>query len=411
MTVRRRIRVLHFLNSPQVPGGVEEHVRDLVAALPPERFEVTLVCPSSSYFLFAPLAAPHRQICPLDLFKPLQVKAIWRLLALLRRRKIEIAHSHQFYATLFLAPLAKLCRVAWVIETTHVREAWRRSWIKRSFIVDRLVYRLVNRFIAVSYANEAYLVKKKHCSPEKVVVIHNGRNLKEFSPSAEAGVTVRERYGIPSSEPLLVHVGRLEHQKGQHVLLRAMPSIREAIPNVKVLLVGEGRSEAALQEEVRRLGLGETVMFAGRQNSVRGFLEAADLVVLPSLWEGLPLVPIEAGAMRKAVVASRVDGVPEVVVDGETGVLVPPDDSHQLSDAIIALLHDEERRRRMGDAAVHWVQTNFSLEAQVERTAQLYESLAGTKEMSRQLRVPCSKVPAESRFPDEQRRMEAWIRR
>jgi glycosyltransferase involved in cell wall biosynthesis len=376
LTEQNSIRVLHFLNSPHTPGGVEEHARSLVAALPVDRFEITLVCPSTSYDIFKPLAGPRRHVVRLDLHKLSQVGAMRRLISIFLDRGIEVAHSHQFCATMFLAPLAKACGVPWVIETTHVREAWRRGWLKKSYLPDRLVYRMVDRFIAVSKANQRHLLEHKHCHPSRVLLIYNGRDLNHYHSDYLSSLATRALYRIGPSDLLLVHVGRLEPQKGHRVLLAALLQIRRRIPNVKLLLVGEGTLQEQLREESERLGLHESVVFAGFQRDVRNFLQAADLVILPSLWEGMPLVAIEAAAMGKAMVATAVDGTPEVVIDGQTGLLVPPNDVQELAAAVVALGGDDRRRREMGAAARSLIQRQFSLERQVHLTAQLYQEMA-----------------------------------
>lgn len=370
----RRIRVLHFLNAPEVPGGAEEHVFSLVAGLPLDRFDVTLVCPALSYPMFRPLDAAHRRVICLDLRKFSQLDAVRRMAAILRQERIDIAHAHQFFATLFLAPIAKACRVPKVIETAHVREAWRRSWLKRSFLVDRLVYTMVDRFVAVSKAIQTYLIADKHCRSSKVALIYNGRDLNRFRPNGEGGA-VRKQFGVEPSDLLLVHIGRMSPQKGHVVLFRALPEIVRRFPQTKLLLAGHGDLAASLQEEVQRLGLERQVIFAGFQSDIPRFLDAADIVVLPSLWEGLPLIAVEAAGVGKPMVATAVDGTPEIVLDGQTGLLVPPNDSLRLADAIIRLLGDEPLRRQMGTAARRHAEAFFSLKQQVDRTVELYESL------------------------------------
>lgn len=377
-TSTERIRVLHFLNSPDTPGGAEEHAYALVQALPPERFEVSIACSSSAYDLFAPLQSNGWRVFRLDLFKPAQLGAMRQLIHILREQRIQVAHGHQFLATLYLAPLAKLAGVPCVIETTHVREAWRKSWIKRSFLVDRLVYRFVDAFIAVSRANRDYLVQQKHCPAGKVTVIYNGRDLRRFRTDTGAGAAIRERLGISPTDKLLVHVGRLEPQKGHADLLAALEIVRHQVPNARLLLVGEGKLLPHLESETKRLGLQSAVIFAGFQSRVEDYLDAADLVVLPSLWEGLPLVAIESAAMGKPIVATAVDGTPEVVLHDQTGLLVPPGDCRELAQALTALLLDDARRRRMGLAARRWAEQRFSLQRQADETAELYARLLGS---------------------------------
>jgi glycosyltransferase involved in cell wall biosynthesis len=310
-----------------------------------------------------------------DLWKPAHFAGMRELGRIMTAQRIQIAHSHQFLATLYLAPLAKLCGVPRVVETAHVREGWRRSWIKRSFLIDRMIYRLVDRFIAVSRANAEYLVEQKGCPRSTVTVIYNGRDLKRFQPSSTRAASFRARWGIAEADKLLVHVGRLEPQKGHLTLLGALAIARRRVPSIKALFVGDGSLRCDLESEVRQLDLERNVIFAGFQPAVEEFLQAADLTVLPSFWEGLPLVAIESAAVGKAMVATSVDGTPEAVLDGVTGLLVEPGRVAELAEAITTLMLDEDRRLRMGAAARQLAEERFSLGRQVEQTAACYEQM------------------------------------
>jgi glycosyltransferase involved in cell wall biosynthesis len=174
---------------------------------------------------------------------------------------------------------------------------------------------------------------------------------------------------------VLVHVGRLEPQKGHRVLLDSLVAVRYVLPDVKLLIVGDGRLRTELREQVRSLQLNDAVIFTGSRENVAYFYSAADLVVLPSLWEGLPLTAIEAGAMQKPIVATAVDGTPEVVQHGTTGLLVPPADARSLSDAILQLIGNRDLREQMGAAGRRWVEQRFSVKQQVENTASVYREL------------------------------------
>lgn len=369
----RPIRVLHFLNSTSAPGGAEEQACSLFNSLPADQFEVTMVCPPLAYeALFAGRPISSRPVVCLDLHSFSQVSAARKLASVLHSQRIDIAHCHQFRATAIMGPLAAACRVPRVVETTHVREAWRRGWLKKSYAVDRMIYKFVDQFIAVSEANREYLIRQKHCDPPKVTVIHNGRDLSRFRPCPEKAAAVRLRYSVQPDALLIVHVGRLEPQKGHKFLLEAMKPVSERFPSAGLLLVGDGAMRAELEAEVMQRGLRDIVTFAGFQQEVAPFLDAADLVVLPSLWEGLPLIAIEAGAIGKPMVATAVDGTPEVIKDGESGLLVPPADSDSLARAMISLLGDATARQAMGARASEIIKNHFSIERQTRETADLY---------------------------------------
>jgi glycosyltransferase involved in cell wall biosynthesis len=358
---------------------VEEHVAELALRLPEDRFVITVVCPSSSQAFFAPLVRSGRRVVALDLYRPGHFVAMRRLVELLRVEAVDIVHSHQFTATMYAAPLARLAGVPTVVETPHLREAWRRGWLKRSYLIDRLVYTTVDHFVAVSRANQRHLTEGKGCRSERVVQIHNGRDLKAFSPDPDAGARTRASLGVGAEEVLIVHVGRLTEQKGHRHLLDAYGVVRDQVPRARMVFVGDGDLRTDLERLVCERGWAADVLFAGYQPAARDFLAAADIVVLPSLFEGLPLVAVEAGAMGRPMVATDVDGTPEVVLHGITGLLVPPGRPERLASAIIELAVDPGRRRRMGAAARDFVVEHFGIEEQVAQHAALYTKLVARR--------------------------------
>jgi glycosyltransferase involved in cell wall biosynthesis len=370
------IRLLFFLNAPGVPGGVEEHVAGLALRLPPDRFDVTVVCPASVRAFFAPLARDGRRVVALDLYRPRHLAAMRRLIGLLRAHSIDIVHSHQFTATMYAAPLARLAGVPAVVETPHLREAWRRGWLKRSYLIDRLVYTAVDRFVAVSRANQLHLTETKGCRANRVVQIHNGRDLSAFRPDPDGRASRRASLGVRDDELLIVHIGRLAEQKGHRYLLDAYAHVRTRVPGARMVFVGDGELRADLERCVRERGWTREVTFTGYRTEVRDFLAAADIVVLPSLFEGLPLAAVEAGAMGRPMVATDVDGTPEVVLHGVTGLLVPPADPGRLADALVELAIDAARRERLGAAAREFVLGRFGVEQHVARHVDLYTRLA-----------------------------------
>jgi glycosyltransferase involved in cell wall biosynthesis len=256
------------------------------------------------------------------------------------------------------------------VETPHVRERWRRGRLKRSYLVDRLAARFVDRFIAVSRANARYLVEEKGLPAHKVVVVENGCELQRF---AAEPAPARQELGLSAQDRVLLVVGRLEPQKGHRVLLEALPAVRAEFPSARLVCIGEGTERPALEEQARRLGLDGAVRFAGFRADVDRWLAAADVVVLPSFYEGLPLAAIEALAARRAVVATAVDGTPEVVVEGRTGLTVPPGDAPALTAAIARVLRDPTLARRLGERGREWVEERFDAQRQVRQTERLYD--------------------------------------
>jgi glycosyltransferase involved in cell wall biosynthesis len=365
------LSVLYFTNDG-ARGGVEEHILTLMRGLDRSCFRLHWACPTEAAEKIRPDLPADVELIPLLLRKPSQCAAAARLAGIIRRHRIDVLHSHQFYASLFASPIGAVCRVLFVIETSHVREQWRQGWLKSKFVVDRLAGRCVDCYIAVSRANAEYLVQTKGLPARKVVVIHNGCDLRRFDPAGRAPASLKAGLGFGEDDAVLLVVGRLEPQKGHRVLLDAMPLIHRAFPRARLVCVGEGALRQELEAHVAALGLAGSVRFVGQQARIPEWFALADVVVLPSLFEGLPLVAIEALAAGKAMVATAVDGTPEVIVDGKTGLTVPSRDPDALAAAISRLLRDPELRQALGQAGRAWVEAHFSQEQQIQRTQDLY---------------------------------------
>jgi glycosyltransferase involved in cell wall biosynthesis len=206
----------------------------------------------------------------------------------------------------------------------------------------------------------------------KIVVIHNGCNLARFEPFRRPPVGLKASLGFREDDPVLVVAARLEPQKGHRVLLKALRAVRREFPQVRLLCLGEGRLREELESQVCDLGLEGSVHFLGYQSNVENWLALADLTVLPSFWEGLPLAAIESLAAGRPVVATAVDGTPEVVIDGKTGFTVPPANPERLAGAICRLLREPGLRKLMGEAGRNWAMEHFTQERQIRQTQDLY---------------------------------------
>ena len=369
----KRISVLHFCNE-FVRGGAEQHILTLLCGLSRKYFDLHLACTAQLAKLLKPDLPSDVEVFPIELRKPWQINAALQLAEILRSHKVDILHSHIFYASLFASPIGWSCSVPIVIETPHVREYWRREGFKSRFIIDRLVGHCVNRYVAVSEANGRYLTEYKGLPTQKISVIHNGSDLVRFRHLRSKSAGLRQKLGFGTEELLLLVAGRLEPQKGHAVLLTALPQVRRAFPNVLTVFAGEGELLPQLQRQVAKLGLQGAVDFVGYQSNMEEWFSIADITVLPSFYEGLPLVAIESLAAGTPLVATAVDGTPEIVIHERTGLTVPPGAPEELAAAICRLLADPKMRAQFGNAGRTWVEEEFSQEKQIKRTEDLYLS-------------------------------------
>lgn len=363
---------LMFFSNSTVRAGVEEHILELLCGLDRHLFRLHLACPKQLQEKFGDEIPKDVQVTPVMIDSISDISGAFELVRAFRRDRIQILHAHMFRASLFASPIARLCGVPVVIETSHSREPWRSGWLKSKYIVDRLASTFVDRFIAVSSACARHLTGNKRVDPSRVRVIHNGCNLQKFEPHRPAPAGMRESLGFGETDPILLVLARLEPQKGHHVLLDAMPAVLKEFPNARLVCVGDGALRNTLEDQARGLGIYDSVRFVGYQSNTPDWLALADFTVLPSYYEGLPLVAIESLAAGKTIVATAVDGTPDVVLDGETGLTVPAGDSKHMSEAICNLLRDPQQRQALAESGRRHVLEAFSARQFIKETTQFY---------------------------------------
>jgi glycosyltransferase involved in cell wall biosynthesis len=287
------------------------------------------------------------------------------LAALVRRHQIALVHCNAIGRVALYAGLVGRWRrvpVLW-----HVRVAERES------LLDRL---LVSLMRAVIVNSKAVGGRFPWARPHKVRCIYNGVDLARFQPRHPPGGLCAS-LGLPVGVPVVASVGRFVPYKGYTHLLKAARLVQEAMANVHWLLVGDGELREELEGECRSLGLEAQVHFVGWREDIPDLLAVSDLFVLPSLGEHFGRVLIEAMAMGRAVVATDAGGVPEIVIHGETGLLVPPGEPKALAEAVLALLEDPARAARLGGAGRRRAESEFSLSRHVEAVEALYREVLG----------------------------------
>ena len=372
------IPVMLFSNT-SVRGGAEEHMLTLLRGLDRNWFRLHLVCSPEVADAVRGDLPPDVELLPLAYPSPSQASGAMKLGRWIRERRIQILHSHLFTSSLCASPVGWMCRVPLILETPHVRELWRRGWKAHNFTVDRMAGRFVDRYIAVSYANAQYLKEVKGLPERKIKVIQNGTDLTRFNPAHVPPSGLRAELGIGAVDPIMLVAARLEPQKGHTVLLDAMPEVVREVPNARVLCLGDGVLRAELEQQSRKLGLEENVLFLGFRSNVADWLALSDFTVLPSFYEGLPLVAVESLAAGRTMVATAVDGTPEVIVNGRTGITVPSGDPRALAAALCTMLRSPDLRKRMAEQGRSYVLEHFSQERQVRETAEFYLAALGRK--------------------------------
>jgi len=375
----KKLRVLEIVDRPS-PGGGQTALLLLAANLDRSRFDVAVAADGEG-----PLADEVRksgiEYIPVSLGKRLSLGPVREIAAVLEERRTDLLHTHGGIAGLFGRSAARRARTPAVVHTLHGIHYlhYRNPLLRRLYILlERRYSRTTDRLILVCRSDLRQAQKHRLAPDEKMTVILNGTDVRLNIGSDEIA-RKRNEWGWPPGVPVVGTVARLHRQKGVIHLLRAAPRILAAFPDARIAVVGEGPRGESLRREARRRGLESRFLFLGERQDSALILSLFDIFVLPSLWEGLPFVLVEASALAKPIVATAVDGTPEVISDGKTGLLVPPGDPGALAEAVIRLLEDKEEARRLGETARALVPPRFPLRRMVEQTQSLYLELAEQK--------------------------------
>jgi glycosyltransferase involved in cell wall biosynthesis len=296
---------------------------------------------------------------------------VWRIVSLIKRLNVDIVHAHEVKSDV-LSWLAARLRHVPIMTTLH---GWIGNAPKQRLLnsLDRRVVRGFERVVVVSQqmwdqvAGDGY-------RPGQLCLLHNAIVIDKYRRTGQAGL-LAAGFGLPLERPVLSCIGRLSAEKGQADLIEALALVRKRGAQATLLLAGDGAARRALEAQVRALNLEQSVRFLGYVDRPQDVLEASDLSVLPSHTEGLPNAALEAMAMEVPLLATRVGGTPEVVVDGETGVLVEPKSPVQLAEGILDFIADSGRWRRMADRARERVERQFNFDVRTRSLEQIYEAM------------------------------------
>ena len=290
-------------------------------------------------------------------------------LSVIKREKADVLHLHGWIAANFGRVAGRLAGIPTIMHEHGVDPSFPTS----QRIADKLVSPFNHIAVAVSKSVRDFIIANRSVRPWKIRTIYNGAPLDEFSPADPLVVAkVREEFGIPPDCLVIGTIGRLDTQKGITYFLRAARRIMS--PDIRFLVVGDGPKRQELEDEAKDLGLGSNVIFAGHRSDIPAVQTLLDIQVFPSLWEGAPLTVFEALAMGKAIVSTNVDGLGEVLVDGESALIVEPSNPDQLADGVQRVLSDSDLADQLRAGAVTQSK-KFDISQTVRNLESLYEEL------------------------------------
>jgi glycosyltransferase involved in cell wall biosynthesis len=350
-------------------GGSERHLLTLLPALRARGVDARFLGlddgdPDPFYAQLDSLAVPYDRLpAPRDLDPVL----LGRMARLLRRQRPDIVHTHLVHADVY-GGLAAIAAGSTLVSTKHNDDPFRRGSFRH---LERLFARRAARIICITDALARFNVREVGLPESKLVVVHYGLDElpAAWGPPGD--------WDIPPAAPLLLAISRLEQQKGLDVAIEALAQVRAAGSPATLLILGGGSLESELKALAEARGVAAAVIFAGRTGDVAHWLERADVFVHPARWEGFGLVLLEAMLAQLPIVASRVSSIPEIVVDGATGLVVAPDDAEALAAALETLLSDTALRAAYGAAGLDRARREFSVAQMAERTMDVYRGASG----------------------------------
>jgi glycosyltransferase involved in cell wall biosynthesis len=386
------------------PSGPSRYVESILSAIDPDEFEIVLFCRAGGPY------APRRGVILEEVLPPASTQSpapratatpatkrarqsltpawlkLWsgfgqqslRLAAAFKRRPVDLLHTNNGGCE-ESAVAARLAKIGRVLGTFHIDSrvdvAGRNNGFRHRAL-EFVSNQCLHAAIAVSDDTGRQWIRRTRLAPRRVVTIHNGIDAANCAPAIDRAAA-RKKFGLPTTEGALIigGVGRLDAVKGFDILLDAIALLAPDHPNLTLVLAGDGPARHALQQQAARLNIGHSVHFLGYCNDVRQVYAALDIFAMPSRCEALPYALLEAMTAQLPAVASRIGGVPEVIVPNQTGLLIPVGDHQALATALRSLLNNPDLRQQMGRAARDRVIQHFSEREMVAQTLALYRKL------------------------------------
>ena len=358
------MKILHVETGRHLYGGPQQVIY-LVRALEERGHESILVCPPGSGIDHAARVAGIRVqnlFCAGDLDLPFA----YRLTQYLRELQPDLVHCHSRRGADMLGGMAASFSDIPAVVSRRVDNAEMR-------LLAALRYRPFRKIIAIS-ETIARVLREHGVDDDRIEVIRSAVDTDQLARPGDCG-KVRAEFAVPEDACVIAAVGQLIPRKGHRYLLQSVADLRHRYPQLRLIVFGEGYLNNQLRSQAASLGLGDVVQFAGFRDDLDDFMGCIDILAHPALAEGLGVATLKAAAAAVPVVGFAAGGLPEAVVDGETGMLVPPEDADALGAALAALMDDPGLRRRMGAAGQRRMQKEFSIATMADKHVNLYETV------------------------------------
>lgn len=372
----KRLKIIHICDKFGVRGSTVHGAGKLLAwwlpTFDPERFEAKLYAvkkPDTSSRSLETDGIHIDYMCQ-SAFSP---SILPTFLKVIQQERPDVVHLHGWIAANNGRIAGRIAGVPTIMHEHGVDP----NFPATQQTADRMIAPFTHTAVAVSSSVRDFLVKKRFVDPRKIRVIYNGTPLELFAiPPADVIAKTKTELGIPSSSRVIGTIGRLDTQKGIPFFLQAARRITDSCPDTRFLIIGDGPRKYEYEQQSAALGLSKNVIFTGHRSDLPAIVSMLDVQVFASLWEGLPLTLIESMATGRAIVSTNVDGLGEVLTDGEDAIVVNPRDSDKLADGVLRIFADTNLASRLGAAAKKRSQ-DFDNHSTVNQLESLYEELCG----------------------------------
>jgi glycosyltransferase involved in cell wall biosynthesis len=366
------VRVLHIQKVTGIAGS-ENHLLTLLPSLPDYGYEPTMLVLADRSGRSDPFVAHMQAVgVPTEVIPmrgDLDPLLLHRLVHFIRQGGHHIVHTHLLHADLYGRLAARIAGRK-VISTYHCDDPFHLIWGVKQ--VDRITALMCSQIICISKAVQEFVHKQIGVAVKRLNVVHYGLKPPPLNNSL---VNIRANLSIGSADSLVGIVARLTEQKGHSHLLHAIQLLLNSIPSIHLAIVGDGELRSQLEDLSIQLGIKEHVHFLGFRSDVLNLMCEFDILVVPSLFEGFGLVLLEAMAAAKPIVATRVSAIPEIIVDGKTGLLVPPCDPRGLAQAILQLIMNPGLALNLGYCGRKQLEQRFTVQKMVEDTVRVYRTV------------------------------------
>ena len=371
----RRYRILEFASFAGI-GGTQTMLLEFLRQVSPSKFQFSVCVLLEHGYLNTEVAKLGIEQTSLNMRGYWDLAAWRKLYAYAKSRKFDLIRTYGLKAHIIGRIVGRLIGIPVNITSVRNTDPWRK-WYHA--LLDYGTSPLTDLYISNSEAGRIATHQREHIPLSKIITIPNGIDLNDYAPyhadMPRLADAVKQEFGIATNAPVIGIIANLRRQKGHITIIDALPRILAEVSEVVCVCVGDDLMDGEIQRYAQSKGMRGHIVFTGFRPDIPRLLTMFDIFLLPSLYEGIPRALLEAMAMKKPTITTAAGGMPEVVVDGSTGVIIPSNDPPALAEAVITLLTNPDRTRAMEQASYERIRAHFSLKAVVAQTVAAYERL------------------------------------